>query len=368
MISTILLLLLLALVLYAVYRLLHRSALRVECNPKGRVAPLVDAMQTLKAPFRPTPWLIGPHLQTVYGMRFRRRHPLIAKCRREEFVLSDGGTSALDFFEPADARDGCPLVVIAHTLGGGTREPCVSNFAATCAARGWRAVVMNGRGCSGARFTSARIPSALDYDDLSEVIEHLRAALRPSHVFLAGFSLGALQSMGYSARVGRVDAIAAVSHTYNSARGVEVLERPVAMRLYQPVIMRQLHRAIEKDTFIEAPAALASRTMREFDEAFTARAKGFATAREYYKETDIYANIAGARVPTLVLGADDDPFTSPEVLPIEESRKSENVVFVHTEEGGHVSFIKGIDASKSLIDEVLPEWFQVVLDSQKKNE
>ncbi|KAH0787551.1 Clan SC, family S33, methylesterase-like serine peptidase [Histomonas meleagridis] len=327
-------------------------------------------MTTFKKPYKPTSWLISSHFHTAYGMRYRPRSLIMGSERREMFLFSDGGTSALDYFEPKDATNS-PFVVLAHTLGGGTREPVINNLAEACNKKGWRVVVANGRGSSGAPITSARLPSCLDWDDLNEIINHIRELYHPPYIFLAGFSLGALQSMEYSTKDAAldIDGIAAVSHTYDLLKGALVLEKPIQMRLYTPIICHQLHHALEKSKqFFDEPAAMNSRTMREFDDVFTSKKKGFPNGIEYYKAGNIYSKIDNAKVPTLVLGADDDPFTVKDAMPIKEARASKNVAFAHTAEGGHVSFITGNDGLHSLIDEMIPEWFQVIMDEKKKND
>ena len=111
-IMLLLVLLLLALLIYVIYRIFRKTKIQVEYNPNGNVSKYVEQMKTIKETYQPTPWLIGPHIHTVYGMRYRKRSKITNKCRREEFILSDKGTSALDYFEPENAKENSPFVVI----------------------------------------------------------------------------------------------------------------------------------------------------------------------------------------------------------------------------------------------------------------
>jgi predicted alpha/beta-fold hydrolase len=106
--------------------------------------------------------------------------------------------------------------------------------------------------------------------------------------------------------------------------------------------------------------------MREFDDKFTARVRGFPGHVEYYAAGNIYEKILKVKVPTLILGADNDPFTTAACAPIAQARKSERVVFAHTQEGGHVSFPTGRNGKGSLIDSVIPDWFESILAEQNK--
>ena len=355
--------LVLLLAVFLLMKLNRSEKIKLEYNHDGPISHLVAQMQSLTKSFCPKTCLLDGYTQTVFAMRYRKRSPITETCTRELFTFSDGGTSALDYFIPTNCDDNAPFVVIAHTLGGGTREPCVNNFAASCVRRGWRVVVANGRGCSGAPITSARLPAAPDFDDLEAIIAHIKEKYHPKFTFLTGFSLGAMQSTELAVNRGyMIDGCAVVSHTYDPWRGSLMLEKFPQSKLFTPIIVRQLRRAIQKNKFVDRPDCLAVTTMRQFDEIFTSRNLGYSGAEEYYKAGRIYDRLEKVGVPMLILGADNDPFTSPECLPIEAARRSRNVVFAHTREGGHVGFITR-DGQASLIDEIVPEWFEVIMKS-----
>jgi len=322
-------------------------------------------MKTVDTKYKPTPWLIGPNTHTVWGMRFRPRSRL--ECKREQFDFCDGGNTVLDWFEKGDTADNAPVLVIVHTLGGGTREPCVNNMAEAVVKKGWRAVVANCRGCSGAKITSSRLYNAKEIDDLQNIINHVKESRKPKHVYLVGFSLGAMQTIEYSRVDGSVDAVACVSHTYHSIRGAEILEKPIQAKLYLPVIMEKLKASVKKCSFLNPEwkeGALKAKNLREFDDALTTKTLGLKDHVEYYKLLAIYQKIPEIKVPLLILGSDDDPFTHQTLMPIKEVEESNNVVLVRTPEGGHVSFIEGMNGQRSLVERVLPDWFEAVSKSK----
>lgn len=334
-------------------------------NPNGKASKIVKNMKSLDKPYKPTPWLVEHHTHTVWGMRYRPRSRITEKCTREMFKFEDGGTSALDYFAKPDTPEkGVPFVIIDHTLGGGTREPCVNNFAEACINKGWRCVVANNRGCSGAPLTAAKLSSALDISDLKEIVKHIREIYEPSYLFICGFSLGAMQTMEYTFKERDVDAVCCVSHTYDALNGSLILSTGLQAKLYTPIIMAKLKHILKKDTFVSCPAALKTKFMHEFDDEFTSHQQGYKDYKEYYGHACIYEKIPVAHVPTLLLGADDDPFTLPKYLPIKEVRSSENVVLAHVKEGGHVSFCSGLDGQDSLVDRIVPDWFEAVIQTK----
>ncbi|OHT01732.1 Clan SC, family S33, methylesterase-like serine peptidase [Tritrichomonas foetus] len=362
MIQYIILALLIILVLY----FLRTNKINVVVNPEGNVAHLAAQMKSISKTYRPTPWLIGGHFHTVYGMRNRKRSSYTNKCSRELFVFADEGTAALDTFETSDMPSDAPLVLLNPTLGGGTREPIINNLAEALMKKGFRVVVGNARGCAGAPITSPRLSCGADYDDLQAIISHLKEKHQPKFVFIAGFSLGALQSMCFSAFDGSVDGICCVSHLYNTLEGSFILDKFPQSKLYTPIMLKQLRHTLTKSKFIENPEAMKAKTLHEFDDVFTAKTRGFKSYREYYKATEIYDKIPKAKTPTLVIGADDDPFTNKKYLPINEVQKSDNVILVHTAEGGHVSFVTGINGRNSLIDQIIPEFFLTIISDKQK--
>lgn len=82
---------------------------------------------------------------------------------------------------------------------------------------------------------------------------------------------------------------------------------------------------------------------------------------ELYTALSVYEKIPELKVPTLFLGSTDDPFTLKEYMPIKEIEKSQNAALVSVPEGGHVSFLTGDDGNKSIIDTIIPDWFETII-------
>jgi predicted alpha/beta-fold hydrolase len=81
------------------------------------------------------------------------------------------------------------------------------------------------------------------------------------------------------------------------------------------------------------------RTVREFDEHFTAPAHGFADANDYYQQSSSIHMIGRIRIPTLIIHAQDDPFIPFAPLATAELLGNPHILLLDPLKGGHVAFI-----------------------------
>jgi predicted alpha/beta-fold hydrolase len=81
------------------------------------------------------------------------------------------------------------------------------------------------------------------------------------------------------------------------------------------------------------------RTVRAFDEAYTAPYFGFAGASDYYYRASAMRVIDRVARPTLVITAEDDPFVPTQ--PFRDPRLTDNphVTLLLCEHGGHCGFV-----------------------------
>lgn len=354
-----------AVILFVIYRKTRKYHSTIYLNQQGNMVPIINEMKILKSPYVPTWWLINRHFHTVFGMRFRKRSKLTNSVRRDYITYSDKGTSVLDWFENDKMTPETPILFIVHTCCGGTREPCTNNIAEAAVNKGWRAVVFNNRGCSGAPITSSRMMSILDLGDLDCAMQHVKEQFKPTHIFMVGFSLGAYQVTQYASNRDDITAAACVSHTYNARKAEAVLHKFIQSRLYQPVIMAKLTHFAKKNAYLNNKEAENAKTMGEFDEAIWCHGlTPYKKFGELYDAISVYDKVAKLKVPTLYLGSYDDPFTNKDYMPIKEIEASQNAALVAYPEGGHVSFLCSKDANKSLIDSIIPTFFETIIQQQ----
>jgi predicted alpha/beta-fold hydrolase len=81
------------------------------------------------------------------------------------------------------------------------------------------------------------------------------------------------------------------------------------------------------------------RTVRDFDEAYTAPHFGFRDATDYYHRASAMRVIDRIRIPALIITAEDDPFVPTGPFRDPRVTGNPNVRVVITRHGGHCGFL-----------------------------
>jgi predicted alpha/beta-fold hydrolase len=84
-----------------------------------------------------------------------------------------------------------------------------------------------------------------------------------------------------------------------------------------------------------------ARTIREFDDAFTAPLHGFRDTADYWCRASALPHLARLRIPTLILNALNDPFVPAASLP-RRADVGRQVSLWQPLDGGHVGFPGGL--------------------------
>jgi len=134
-----------------------------------------------------------------------------------------------------------------------------------------------------------------------------------------------------------------VSPTMDLARCVDALERR-ANAVYQWNFMRNLKSRMRRKAaawpgrYDTAPLG-GLRTVRGFDDAYTAPHHGFAGASDYYHRASALRVVDRIRVPALIVASDNDPFVPHEQFAAPEVTGNPHVRVLITRDGGHCGFL-----------------------------
>ena len=297
--------------------------------------------------FVPRPSLRSGHKMTLFSWGNPRYFPRLPVPTRRYFdVAHDARVVADCHWQPRPWTR--PTLVALHGLNGSSEAHYMRGLAAKAFARGTNVVRLNQRNCGDTERLSAGLFHSGLTADAAHVIDELIAVDGLSALAVAGYSLGgnlALKLAGeYGDRAPRaVRAVAAVSPIIEIGECVTALERRANL-LYQWNFVRDLKRRMRrKDRFRPGLFDLKKlrdiRTVREFDEAYTAPYFGFKDAEDYYYRASAMRIVDRIRLPALVIAAEDDPFVPSRPFRDPMVTGNPHVLLLICEHGGHCGFV-----------------------------
>jgi len=313
-------------------------------RPDLPAAGIRAAPFTPTEPFRPAWAAAGPQRQTLLAYYIRRPRP--PTLRRERVDTHDGDFLDLDWL---DAPPDVPHVLVLHGLEGSPDSGYVLSTLNEIARRGWGAVAMAWRSCSGEPNRMLRSYCSGETEDPRFVCTRVRAAGIRGPLFAIGYSLGANALLKLLAETGPeapVDAAVAVSTPFDLAACARMLDAPWSGgAIYRRFFLKTLRmKALGKlrehpASGLSSASVRRARTFRAFDDAFTAPSNGYRDADDYYARASSGPLLGRIRRPVLCISAEDDPMIPRETLPV--SVPGPYVQMLRTAQGGHVGFLSG---------------------------
>jgi predicted alpha/beta-fold hydrolase len=310
------------------------TAAAADDSPRGVAARALDAAARAlrEKPFRPHRRFASGHAQTVGAYLFEVEPSVrvLVRCRWQK------------------ARPAAPTLLLVHGLEGSSESTYMLGTAAKAYRAGFNALRLNIRTCGGTQHLAPTLYHSGLSSDLRAVIEELIARDRLPEIYLAGFSLGGNQSLKLAGELGadappELRGVAAVSPSIDLAASAEEIRRRdnwLYNRRFLASLsrrMRHAQRLYPERYGTERPPR--ARSIREFDELFTAPHCGFRDADDYYARSSSLQFIPSIRTPTLVVHAEDDPFIPFAPFRHPALRDNPHVVFLAPRHGGHVGFL-----------------------------
>jgi uncharacterized protein len=285
------------------------------------------------------------HLMTVYCWGKSRTFAELPPPAERYFDVEPGArVLAHCHWQPDVAAS--PALVALHGLEGSSSAHYMRGLAAKAFARGFNVILLNQRNCGGTEALSEGLYHSGLTTDAAHIISTI-ADEGVDRVVVAGYSLGgnlALKLAGdyADAPPKSLKAVCAVSPVMELAECVNALERRQNfvyqwnfVRLLKARIRRKA--ALHPDRFpIERLEQV--RTVRDFDEYFTAPHFSFQGASDYYFRASAMRVIDRIRVPALVITAEDDPFVPSKPFHDPRVRTNPHLNVIVTRHGGHCGF------------------------------
>lgn len=239
--------------------------------------------------------------------------------------------------------------MLLHGLEGSAQRGYMSEMFHHLFARGLRGVGMNFRGCGGEPNRVARFYHSGETGDLRHVVAELRGRHPGRLIGAVGFSLGGNVLLKYLGECGHdagIAAAVAVSVPFNLAGCSARLSSGLTGCTYGSHFLRALRRKAGAkrrllEGVVDVERALATRTLRDYDDALTAPLHDFSGADDYYDRADARRHLPNIRVPTLLVQSRDDPFLPRGAIPEAAVAANPHIAAAFTDRGGHLGFVEG---------------------------
>lgn len=248
----------------------------------------------------------------------------------------------------SDGRRMCPTLVLLHGLEGSSASVYMLETADKAFRAGFNVVRLNMRTCGGTEHLTPTLYNSGMSGDIRAVVEELAARDRLSQIYLAGWSMGGNVVLKLAGEIGddapaELAGVCAVSPAIDLHACVAAIGQP-SNWLYENRFMNDLRRRIRRKSELhpelyDTRDLQRVRTVRDFDDRFTARDGGYTDAEDYYTRASALPLIHGIRKPTLIIHAQDDPFVPFDSFLHPSIEENPNVILLAPPSGGHVAFL-----------------------------
>ena len=284
---------------------------------------------------------------TLYSWANPRYFPSLPPPSRRYFDVDTESRVAADCHWQPRAWEH-PTLIALHGLNGSSDAHYMRGLAAKAFGRGLNVIRLNQRNCGDTERLSAGLFHSGLTADAAHVVHELSTIDGLPAIAVAGYSLGGNLALKLAAEYGThppatLRAVAAVSPILEIGECVRALERP-GNGLYQWNFVRDLKRRMRRKErlrpgLFDLTKLGAIRTVREFDEAYTAPYFGFRGADDYYHRASAIRIIDRIAVPTLVITAEDDPFVPSQPFHDPKLAGNSHIDLRVCEHGGHCGFV-----------------------------
>jgi predicted alpha/beta-fold hydrolase len=253
-----------------------------------------------------------------------------------------------------DAK-GRPTLLLVHGLEGCSESHYMLGLARKAWRAGFNVIRLNQRNCGGTeRHTPTLYNGGLSGDLYAIIAELARDGL--DAFWVTGYSMGGNLVLRLAGQVGprlaTLRGVVAVCPNIDPAACVAALEERRNW-IYHTFFLRSLQARLRRKARLfpgkfDVAGLNAVRTLRAFDEAYTAPDGGYRNAADYYEQSGARRVLADIAVPVLIITAQDDPFIPYRMFRDSAIPDNRFIRLLAPAHGGHCGFIQ-----RPVIDEDL---------------
>jgi predicted alpha/beta-fold hydrolase len=295
----------------------------------------LKAARTQILPCHPPFWASTGHLQTILGHLLPS--PVLLESGQELSIPLEHERESINSTYYMGSTS--VAVYLFHGLGGSAEASYMQRTAMVARSFGYHVFINNHRGCGKGLGLASEPYHSGRAEDLSRVIEFGKQML-PNHYHVAiGFSLSAnallLLSAGIRATV-LPDASIAVNGPIHLDHASIKLTQGLN-RIYDKTYVLELTNYIKENRPADLSKLEGVKTLRDFDEAFTAVVGGFLSRDDYYETCSAKKYLKDIRIPTVLITAEDDPFVG--VEDYKQAELSPSTILHIEQHGGHMGYL-----------------------------
>jgi predicted alpha/beta-fold hydrolase len=305
----------------------------------------------------PPLWARGGHLQTIAAQFLPSPTPQLP-WESLRLILEDGDALSVNLLPGTSGV----AVSLFHGLGGSVDGHYMRRAAARFHARGHAVMAVNHRGAGAGKGLAQGTYHSGATADMAAALRLARQRY-PHHLHVAvGFSISANILLLLAGRDHHLD-LPDLALAVNPPADLEACSRRLCVglnRAYDQYFVRKLVPEVKGRPGCEAAAAV--KTLRAFDEAYTAPRAGFKDRADYYAKCSCGPHLAGIRIPTVILTAEDDPFAP--ASDVRAQPRSEQVHLHAEATGGHMGYISRNLPDRRWLDYALEHYVGALVRSQ----
>ncbi|MFN2454056.1 MAG: YheT family hydrolase [Pyrinomonadaceae bacterium] len=289
------------------------------------------------------------HAQTIVSHIWPRRFDsrLLQKDEARLFEIAKG-VQLLAHCRWQEQRKTHPTMLLSHGLEGSSASHYMIGTAGKAFANGFNVVRLNLRNCGNTEHLTPTLYNSGLSGDVNAVVRELIEGDHLPRIFLTGFSLSGNIMLKFAgeqagAMPREIRGVCAISPSLDLAACADAIAQR-SNRIYQERFMRSLRRRLRTKQKLfpenyDASELRGVRTIRDFDERFTARDGGYRNADDYYARASALPLVPFINTPTLIIHAQDDPFIPFRSFRDPSIANNPCVMLLAPPHGGHVGFL-----------------------------
>ena len=293
-------------------------------------------------PYHP-PIINNRHILTIKTALFRKMKGV--EYQRERISTPDDDFLDLDW---SWVKDSERVVVVLHGMEGDAGRHYVKGMIKKANEIGATGLGFNFRGCSGEPNLQLRSYHSGETADLHFVLGYIIKKYGFKKIALVGFSLGANVILKYlgerqlhypELKIGA--GISAPCDLYSTSVKLNKWYNKIYLKDFLTTLKaKAAKKQIRFPGALDYDAIAQSYDFFTYDEAYTAPAHGFDSAKAYWEDSSSLQYLPNIQLPTLLLSSVDDTFLDQPSFPYQVAKENDYFFLRTTKSGGHLGFLQ----------------------------